>query len=224
MTVGASLLVGAVGSVVGLAAGVAIRHLLARIPRGARLTAGPVEAAAGAITAVGAVVVWPGALVALTIWVGVLAVALGAVDIRHHRLPDALTLPAIPVTALLVVGTELADPAAGDLVRAALAAAALGGAFWLLAVVAPAAMGRGDVKLVPSLALATGYVSWEAALVAVLAAFALGAAFALAGLLLRRVRLTSSIAFGPFLLLGAWLTLVLTRPAVATGLAPGLLG
>ena len=59
------------------------------------------------------------------------------------------------------------------------------GLFWALAALAPRAMGRGDVKLVPSLALMTGYVSVAAAVLAVAIAFVLGALVALLGLAVR---------------------------------------
>ena len=72
-------------------------------------------------------------------------------------------------------------------------------------------MGLGDVKLVPSLALMTGYVSVAAGVLAVVIAFVLGALVAALGMLSRRLSLTSAIPFGPFLLAGCWL--VLASPA-----------
>ncbi|HEY4993007.1 MAG TPA: prepilin peptidase, partial [Nakamurella sp.] len=143
-----------------------------------------------------------------------LAVALGAVDIVHHRLPDALTVPAIPITLLLVAATESAAPDTGSVLRAVVVAAGLGGLFWALAALAPRAMGLGDAKLMPSLALLTGFVSVAAAVLAVVVAFLLGAVAALLGLLLRRLTLTTAIPFGPFLLAGCWL--VLAVPGLVT--------
>ena len=111
----------------------------------------------------------------------VAAVALGAVDVARHRLPDALTLPAVPVTLLLVAGTAWLSPGSGSVVRACVVAAALWLLFWGLAALAPAAMGRGDVKLVPSLGLLTGFVSVAATVLGVLLAFVLGAIVSLVG-------------------------------------------
>ena len=75
-------------------------------------------------------------------------------------------------------------------------------------------MGLGDVKLLPSLALMTGYLSVAAALLALIVAFVLGALVALGGLAVRRLSMTSAIPFGPFLLAGCWL--VLAVPGLVT--------
>jgi leader peptidase (prepilin peptidase)/N-methyltransferase len=75
-------------------------------------------------------------------------------------------------------------------------------------------MGLGDVKLLPSLALLTGYLSVATAVLAVLIAFVLGAMVALIGLALRKLSMTSAIPFGPCLLAGCWL--VLAFPGLVT--------
>ncbi|MEP6563314.1 MAG: prepilin peptidase, partial [Nakamurella sp.] len=183
------------GVVVGVLLGWSLRLVLARVPRGVVLRAGPLEVVAAVVTAIGAALCWPGPSFALVIWAGVLGVGLGAVDIVHHRLPDSLTLPAIPISAALVIGTELAAPGTGNLLAAAGCAIVLTGIFWALAALAPQAMGFGDVKLIPSLALLTGYLSVATSVLALLLAFVLGAVAALLGLLFRRLSMTSAIAF-----------------------------
>ena len=174
------------------------------------LRIGPLEIGAAVVTGVGAGLSWPSPTMAMVIWAGLLGVGLGAVDIVHHRLPDSLTLPAIPISAAVVIGTGIGSrrapavcwsPAVAPLPRPAV--------FWALAALAPRAMGLGDVKLIPSLALLTGYLSVATTVLAVLLAFVLGAVVALAGMLLRRLTLTSAIAFGPFLLAGCWLVLAI---------------
>lgn len=209
-----AVLPGVLGAVAGAGAGWGIRLLLARLRRGAVL--GPLwpEVSAAFLVGLGVAVSWPGPLTILVVWAGLLAVALGAVDLAHHRLPDALTLPAIPISGALVGVTALVFRGSGSLLTA-LAVAVVGtGAFWLLARLAPRAMGLGDVKLVPSLALLTGYPSVASWVLSVLLAFVLGAVVSLLGLLTRRLQLASAIPFGPFLLAGAWL--VLAFPAVVT--------
>ena len=199
---------------VGAAAGWLIRLRLATLRRGVVLRAGIPEAASAALAGAGVALSWPAPGTAMVLWAGLLAVALGAVDIVHHRLPDALTVPAIPITLLLVAATESAAPDTGSVLRAVVVAAGLGGLFWALAALAPRAMGLGDAKLMPSLALLTGFVSVAAAVLAVVVAFLLGAVAALLGLLLRRLTLTTAIPFGPFLLAGCWL--VLAVPGLVT--------
>jgi len=204
----------AVGVVAGAVAGWGIRLLLAHLRRGVLLRRGVAEISAAAVTGLGAGLAWGGPLLGLVIWAGLLAVALGAVDLVHHRLPDALTLPAIPITAILVAATGYLNPSAGSVLRAVVVAALLGVAFWALAALAPRAMGRGDVKLMPSLGLLTGFVSIPTTVLATGIAFVLGALVAVLGLLSRRLTLTSAIPFGPCLLAGCWSALAV--PALTT--------
>jgi len=211
---GAGVLPGLLGALVGAFAGWGIRLLLASLRRGAVLQPGVLELAAAVLTGAGLALTWPDPLAAMVVWAGLLAVALGAVDLVHHRLPDALTLPAIPLTAAVITGVELAAPGTGSPGTAVLVAIVGTGLFWALSALAPPAMGLGDVKLLPSLALMTGYLSVAAALLALAIAFLLGALVSLAGLALRRMSMTSAIPFGPFLLAGCWL--VLAVPGLVT--------
>jgi len=203
-----------IGAAAGFPVGWGLRLLLARVHRGVAIRPGPIELATATVTAVGVGLSWPDGTVALVVWAGLLGVGLGAVDIVHRRLPDSLTLPAIPTSAAVVISTEILAPSTGSLLVAGCCAVAATGVFWALAAVAPRAMGLGDVKLIPSLALLTGYLSVGTTVLAVLLAFVLGAVVAVAGLVFRRLTLTSAIAFGPFLLAGTWL--VLAIPALVT--------
>ena len=197
------------GAVLGATAGWAGRLWLARLRRGAVLRPPVLEVAGALVTAVGVGLSWPDPTVALVVWAGLLAVVLGAVDIAVHRLPDALTLPAVPITGGLILVTWWVSPSSGEPLTAMASAVVATGAFAGLALAAPRAMGRGDVKLVPSLALLTGYQSIPAALWWIILAFGIGALVALAGLATRRLSLGSAIPFGPCLLAGCWLVLAL---------------
>jgi leader peptidase (prepilin peptidase) / N-methyltransferase len=66
--------------------------------------------------------------------------ALSVCDVRERRLPNALTLPG---AVAVLLGAALA----GRGLPALAGAAALSGAYLLVHLVAPAAMGAGDVKL-----------------------------------------------------------------------------
>jgi leader peptidase (prepilin peptidase)/N-methyltransferase len=82
---------------------------------------------------------------AVVLWMGVLS----AYDLRQRRLPNWLTLPG--------AGVILLGAAVGGRGWPALAgAAALALAYLLVHVVAPAAMGAGDVKLALGLGALTG--------------------------------------------------------------------
>lgn len=202
-----SLLAAALGAVLGALAGWGGRVLLGRLRRGVVLRPPVLEVAGALVTAVGLGLSWPAPTFALVVWAGLLAVILGAVDISVHRLPDALTLPAVPITAGLILATWWASPSSGAPLTAVASAVVATGGFAGLALAAPRAMGRGDVKLVPSLALLTGYLSIPAALWWIVLAFGIGALIAVAGLATRRLSFGSAIAFGPCLLAGCWLVL-----------------
>ncbi|MET0900432.1 MAG: A24 family peptidase [Mycobacterium sp.] len=99
------------------------------------------------------------ALVILTPWLIVLSV----IDIREQRLPNALTLPGAAVI-LGVAGW------CGSGAAALAGAGALAGGYLLMHLLAPSAMGAGDVKLALGLGALTGAVGIEAWVVAALAA------------------------------------------------------
>lgn len=202
-------------AVLGAAAGVLSRLLLARLRRGALLPAGPLEAVTAAL-AVGACLLTVGrpALTLLLCWLTWWGTALAAVDLRHHRLPDALTVPGIGVGFALVLVARQLDTDSGNVLRGLACAAVTGGLFAVLAVVAPSAMGWGDVKLVVSLALLTGFVGVATLALALAGGFVLAAVVALVGVAVRHWTLRSAIAFGPFLIAGSWLALALAfRPS-----------
>ena len=193
----------------GAAGGAGIRFTLGRIKRGMTIRPGPLESASAVISLVGFLLVGPGPRLAPVIMVGLLLVGLSWIDIAHHRLPDLLTLPASALAVVLVVVTELLAPESGSWWRALACGAVLTAVFGLIAKISPKSMGRGDVKLVPTLGVLTGYFSALTTVVAIALAFLLGAVVALAGLAARRMTMASALPFGPFLLLGTWVALVL---------------
>ena len=138
-------------------------------------------------------------------FLGVLGVALAAIDVAVHRLPDRLTLPAIPVTiALLAVAAVIGhDP--GRLLRAVLGGLAMMAVFLVLALARPGQLGGGDIKLAAPLGVALGWLGWPAVLFGAALGFLLGGLAGLVLLALRRVTLRSQLAFGPFMLCGALL-------------------
>ena len=127
-------------------------------------------AGVGTAARIGAV---PWRWVPLLLALGWLTVAAGAVDMRARRLPDALTLPALPVALLLLT------PVGGSAVwRGVLGAAVAAAAHLVVHLAAPAALGAGDVKLSAPLGAALGAASWEALVVAGLLAASFSSALA----------------------------------------------
>ncbi|MDT0352767.1 prepilin peptidase [Pseudonocardia charpentierae] len=184
--------------VAGLCAGTGARLLLRRLRRGTRVPPPWCELGVasvwGASGAAAVPVRWLPVLLAL----GWLAVVAGAVDVLAGRLPDALTLPALPVALLLLV------PVGGDTVaRGVVGAVVAVAAHAAVHLVAPAAMGGGDVKLAAPLGAVSAAVSWEAlALAGVLAALSSGV-LAVA-VLVRRGR-GGAVPHGPSMLLAGLL-------------------
>ena len=151
----------------------------------------------------------------LLAWLGV-GIALAVVDLREHRLPNALTLPMLVVTPMGLAlawwldGSRGGSPEGGGWLGAGIGAATwLGGLGLLWLVSAGRAMGLGDVKLAPSLGATLGWIDAGTAVAGLVLAFVIGALVAVALLATRRIGRRDAIPFGPFLLLGAALALPL---------------
>lgn len=144
---------------------------------------------------------------ALIPWVYLAAVTpwLVWVDVREHRLPNRLVLPGFAAWGVGAAGTGITGPASGwsavgaSIIAGGIFAVVLGALAWW------GGMGGGDLKLGTVLGLALGLVSVPAALLALPLAFGAGAVAALVVILTSRAgtRWGRSIAFGPWLLLGA---------------------
>jgi leader peptidase (prepilin peptidase) / N-methyltransferase len=174
-------------------------------------------AVAGAL--VGAMLGWDWWLVGLVPLVPV-CVALAVIDWHTRLLPSRLVLPA----TAYVVATALAGWAVtgdhDDVLRAGIALLVARSVYWVLWFVHSAGMGFGDVRLSALLGFALGHVGWAEFAVGMYAGFLV---FGLPGLLLAIVKrdrsfLKSAFPFGPFMIVGALLGL-LVGPAVADYLA-----
>lgn len=140
-------------------------------------------------------------------WFVTLVVGL-ATDLDQRLLPDALTLPVIPVALLYALSGQ--NPLVGDQIVLAIAAAILIPAVLYLPSIpfGAGAFGMGDVKLLIGIGLVAG---GERALSGVLVGLVV-AGISLAVLLVaRRIGRRSYVPFGPFLIIGA-LWAVLVRP------------
>lgn len=131
------------------------------------------------------------------------AVVLAVIDLRHHLLPNAVVLPSLGIGFLLLALAAVMEGAGGALVRAVLGGLALFALYLVLALVSPAGLGMGDVKLAAVLGLFLGYQGWGALFVGALLASVIGAASGLVVLATRRGGLRSDVPFGPSMLAGA---------------------
>lgn len=130
------------------------------------------------------------------------------VDLREHRLPNVFTLPAYPVIAALLALAAVLEGDVTSLLRALAAGIVVLAAFVLLHLINASGMGMGDVKLAGPVAMLLGWVSWNTVLWGIFLGFLTGAVWSILLLVMRRATRRSHIAFGPFMLLGLWLSLI----------------
>lgn len=155
-----------------------------------------------------------GLLPLLLVWAFV-GVCLTVIDIDHHRLPDALTLPMLvvaPAGLLLawLLGTDV------DWVGALIGAVVWGGFLFLLWLLSGGrGMGLGDVKMAPSIGLTLGALGAGAAVAGLAIGFIVGGVAGVILLIAGRAGRRSHIAFGPFLLVGAFAG-VIVGPALSS--------
>jgi leader peptidase (prepilin peptidase)/N-methyltransferase len=131
------------------------------------------------------------------------AIALALIDLDVHRLPNVIVGPSYGVLAVL-----LAFGADGSVARAAWGTAGLFAFFLVVALVAPGAMGLGDVKLAGVVGGMTAYLSWGAFLTAAFGAFLLGALAGLVLIAVKRAGRKTAVPFGPFMLVAAWASIL----------------
>ena len=125
------------------------------------------------------------------------------IDLAVYRLPDAIVLPMYPVVFGGLAVTAAMFDVWGAFGRAAVGAVALVSLYVVLALINPAGLGLGDVKLSGLLGAFLGWLGWPAVLAGTLAAFVINAAVALVLLAAGRVGAKSGIAFGPAMVIGA---------------------
>jgi len=137
------------------------------------------------------------------LYLGAVGVALAIIDLQCRRLPDSLTLPSYAVGIALLGLAALAARDADAALRALGGMAGLFAFYFLLALVNPAGMGYGDVKLSGVLGLYLGWLGWGEVLLGTFLAFLLSALTGLGMIAAGRATLKSALPFGPFMLAGA---------------------
>lgn len=126
------------------------------------------------------------------------------IDLDHQIIPNVITLPGIPLG--LAAGFLVGDPPFLDRLIGALAGA---GFLYLVllyggVVYGQDAMGEGDLNLI---ALVGAFLGWQAVVVTILAGCLVGSAVGLSLIASGRLGRRQHIPFGPFLALGAVVSL-----------------
>ncbi len=141
----------------------------------------------------------PGPLLASRLVFGCALIALFAIDLEHHLLPNAITLPAIGVGFLFSVFTE------PGWLASLIGIAAGGGVLYLVAVVYywvrhEEGLGMGDPKM---LAMIGAFIGWKFTLVTLMLASLTGTVVGLGMIAAGRGTMKYALPFGCFLAIGA---------------------
>ena len=146
-------------------------------------------------------------------WFCVCAIALFVIDVRHHRLPNVLTAAlAIGAMISLLTATWTASSdsfLAGRGVSTLIGAGAYCLVMFVLHVVTRAGIGMGDVKLAAGLGLYTGFLGINALAAGFVLAFFIGGLQALYLVVFRGASKNTRLAFGPAMILGCVLVLLM---------------
>jgi leader peptidase (prepilin peptidase)/N-methyltransferase len=202
-------------AIAGATTGAAAHLLLTHLRRGTTvhkgwctIGVGTLWAIAGWRTAEGHLPWWWLPIPLLVAW---LAVTLTVVDLKHRRLPNALTLPAYPAIAATVA---LASTQTGwrTAQGALLGATALGGVYLTIHLLSPTSLGAGDVKLSGTQGAVMGAVGFPAVLVGTTLAALLTLVLNAATPSRLRRQWQSGIPHGPALLAATYV--IATFPAI----------
>ncbi|MEU9739993.1 A24 family peptidase [Micromonospora chersina] len=141
--------------------------------------------------------------------VAAVGLALALADLACLRLPDPLVVAAAGAAALGLVPVALAGGTPERLLTALAGAAVSFAGYVLLALLPGARLGFGDVKLAAALGLPLGWLGWPTLGLGLLLPHLLNGVVVLALLVAGRVRRDTPLPFGPAILAGAWLAVLL---------------
>ncbi len=144
-------------------------------------------------------------------YLAVAGAALAVIDSRQRRLPDRLTLPSYPVALALLGLAAVLQPGGGRHFLGALLGLGVALALFLAqAVLYPAGLGWGDVKLAGILGLYLGWLGLAAVAAGLFLGYLLAAVAGLGLIAAGRASRKTQLPFGPFLLAGTLATIVLS--------------
>ncbi len=137
---------------------------------------------------------------ALTTFYGCVLIIIGGIDLENQKILNSLIYPVIAIGLIMIPFIHF------DQLWFMLLGGAVGfGVLLLISLIAPGAMGMGDVKLVLFLGFIVGFPK---IIITLFLAFVLGGLVAGVLLALKKIGKKDSIAFGPFLALAGVITLL----------------
>lgn len=138
----------------------------------------------------------------------VMAVRLTVIDIKLQLLPNRIVFPSAAIAGVLLLSASLFMLDGGTALRTVLGAVVMWALYVVLRLISPSSMGYGDVKLAFVLGLYLGFVGWQAVIWGTVLAFLLGGLWGLVLIVSRRGTGKTQIPFGPFMLAGALVVMV----------------
>jgi leader peptidase (prepilin peptidase)/N-methyltransferase len=126
--------------------------------------------------------------------------AIAFIDLEERIIPDGITLTGLAVGLMVgprVFGIGIVESIMGVLLG--------GGLFYIIAMVSRGGMGGGDIKF---MAMTGAFVGWKGALITIFIGSTLGAAIGIGLMVLRGFHRKTPIPFGPFLALGALVSIM----------------
>lgn len=129
-------------------------------------------------------------------------VALSAIDLRLHLLPNRIVYPMAAVSVALFGLAALIEPDGDAFLRGIVCAIGAFVAFFVLHLISPRGMGFGDVKLSFVLGLALGWLGVGETVLGLFLGFVYGAVIGLVLIAIGRRSRDQHIPFGPFLAAG----------------------
>jgi leader peptidase (prepilin peptidase)/N-methyltransferase len=137
-----------------------------------------------------------------------IGVALAMIDLDVHRLPNKIVLPSYVVVPVLLTVASLGNDDWNALLRAGIGGAVLYAVYVLLRLAYPRGMGFGDVKLAGILGMYLAWLSWGQLAVGAFLGFLLGGVVGGALMAANRATRKSKIPFGPFMIVGAYIAVL----------------
>ncbi|MET3140379.1 UNVERIFIED_ORG: leader peptidase (prepilin peptidase)/N-methyltransferase [Arthrobacter sp. UYEF2] len=138
----------------------------------------------------------------------VLGVQLARIDVALHLLPNPVVLSLLVGGLLCFLGATFRGEQWASLARAVAGAAILFVIYLILALISPAGLGMGDVKLAAPVGLYLGYLGWTQLLYGGLLGFILNGLVTALVMSRNRPQRTSEVAHGPSMIgtaAGIWL-------------------
>jgi leader peptidase (prepilin peptidase)/N-methyltransferase len=171
--------------------------------------AGTAGAVSAILLAALAARIHPGLVLAAACWLALCAVPLAFIDAQVQRLPDILTVPAYAGTVMLLLVAAGTGGYWGLLARAVAGGLAMAGFYAALTLLRPLGLGGGDSRMAASLGTLLAWQGWPALAGGLIAGLLLFTVWAAAMLAARRAARGQKLPYGPVMIAGAFLVVLL---------------